>query len=36
MLARQTVLDNLVLGAYTRTDGAAIEADVERRWGSPH
>ena len=31
MLARQTVLDNLVLGAYTRTDGAAIEADVERQ-----
>jgi branched-chain amino acid transport system ATP-binding protein len=31
MLARQTVLDNLVLGAYTRTDRAEIEADVERQ-----
>ena len=30
MLARQTVLDNLVLGAYTRTD-AEIDADVERQ-----
>ena len=32
MLARQTVLDNLVLGAYTRRDGAEIEADVERQF----
>jgi len=32
MLARQTVLDNLVLGAYTRTDGAQIETDVERQF----
>jgi branched-chain amino acid transport system ATP-binding protein len=32
MLARQSVLDNLVLGAYTRTDGAEIEADVERQF----
>ena len=31
MLARQTVLDNLVLGAYTRTD-AGIDADVERQF----
>ena len=30
MLARQSVLDNLVLGAYTRTD-AEIDADVERQ-----
>jgi branched-chain amino acid transport system ATP-binding protein len=28
MLARQTVLDNLLLGAYTRSDAAAIQADV--------
>ena len=33
MLARQTVLDNLVLGAYTRSDGAEIQADVERQFG---
>ena len=32
MLARQSVLDNLVLGAYTRTDGTEIEADVERQF----
>jgi len=32
MLTRQSVLDNLVLGAYTRTDGAEIEADVERQF----
>ena len=32
MLARQTVHDNLVLGAYTRGDGAAIEADIERQF----
>src|SRR5437899_13072474 len=32
MLARQTVLDNLVLGAYTRSDGAEIQADVERQF----
>ena len=31
MLARQTVLDNLVLGAYTRTD-AEIDGDVERQF----
>jgi len=28
MLARQTVLDNLLLGAYTRSDAAEIQADV--------
>jgi len=32
MLARQSVLDNLLLGAYTRTDMAEIEADVERQF----
>jgi branched-chain amino acid transport system ATP-binding protein len=32
MLARQTVLDNLVLGAYTRSDGAEIQGDVERQF----
>jgi len=31
MLARQTVLDNLVLGAYTRSDTTEIGADVERQ-----
>jgi branched-chain amino acid transport system ATP-binding protein len=31
MLARQTVLDNLQLGAYTRTDRAAISADIDRQ-----
>lgn len=33
MLARQSVLDNLLLGAYTRSDHAAIEADIERQFG---
>ena len=32
MLARQTVLDNLLLGAYTRSDTAAIQTDVERQF----
>jgi branched-chain amino acid transport system ATP-binding protein len=32
MLARQSVLDNLWLGAYTRADRAAIEADVEQQF----
>ena len=32
MLARQSVLDNLVLGAYTRSDGAEIQGDVERQF----
>jgi len=32
MLARQTVLDNLLLGAYTRSDTAAIQADVEQQF----
>jgi branched-chain amino acid transport system ATP-binding protein len=31
MLARQSVLDNLLLGAYTRSDGAEIRADIERQ-----
>jgi len=32
MLARQTVLDNLLLGAYTRTNAAEVHADVERQF----
>jgi branched-chain amino acid transport system ATP-binding protein len=32
MLARQSVLDNLLLGAYTRPDTAEIRADVERQF----
>ena len=32
MLARQTVLDNLHLGAYTRSDRAAISADIEQQF----
>jgi branched-chain amino acid transport system ATP-binding protein len=32
MLARQTVLDNLLLGAYTRSDAAAIQTDVEQQF----
>jgi branched-chain amino acid transport system ATP-binding protein len=32
MLARQTVLDNLRLGAYTRSDRAAISADIEQQF----
>ena len=32
MLARQTVLDNLQLGAYTRSDRAAIGADIEQQF----
>ena len=32
MLARQSVLDNLVLGAYTRADSAGIQADIERQF----
>jgi len=32
MLARQSVLDNLLLGAYTRADAAEIHADVERQF----
>jgi branched-chain amino acid transport system ATP-binding protein len=31
MLARQSVLDNLLLGAYTRAGTAEIRADVERQ-----
>jgi branched-chain amino acid transport system ATP-binding protein len=32
MLARQSVLDNLLLGAYTRSDTAGIQADLERQF----
>src|SRR5438045_2366593 len=32
MLARQTVLDNLELGAYTRSDQAAVRADIQRQF----
>jgi branched-chain amino acid transport system ATP-binding protein len=32
MLARQSVLDNLLLGAYTRAGTAEIRADVERQF----
>ena len=32
MLARQSVVDNLLLGAYTRSDGAEIQADLERQF----
>jgi branched-chain amino acid transport system ATP-binding protein len=32
MLARQTVLDNLLLGAYTRSDTAGIQTDLERQF----
>jgi branched-chain amino acid transport system ATP-binding protein len=32
MLARQTVLDNLLLGAYTRSNRAEINADIEQQF----
>jgi branched-chain amino acid transport system ATP-binding protein len=32
MLARQSVLDNLKLGAYTRSDRAEIAGDIERQF----
>lgn len=32
VLARQTVLDNLNLGAYVRSDSAAIKTDIERQF----
>jgi branched-chain amino acid transport system ATP-binding protein len=32
MLARQSVLDNLLLGAYTRSDSDAIQSDVEQQF----
>ncbi len=32
ILARQTVLDNLLLGAYTRGDRLGIKADLEQQW----
>ena len=32
MLARQTVFDNLLLGAYTRSDRARSKADIEQQF----
>jgi branched-chain amino acid transport system ATP-binding protein len=32
VLARQTVLDNLQLGAYTRSNPASIKADIEQQF----
>ena len=32
ILSRQTVLDNLLLGAYTRGDRLGIKADLEQQW----
>lgn len=32
MLARQSVLDNLLLGAYTRSNRAEIQADIEQQF----
>jgi len=32
MLARQSVLDNLLLGAYARADSAEIQGDLERQF----
>ena len=32
MLTRQSVVDNLLLGAYTRSDGGEIQADLERQF----
>lgn len=32
VLARQTVLDNLQLGAYTRSNAASIKADIEQQF----
>jgi branched-chain amino acid transport system ATP-binding protein len=32
VLARQTVYDNLLLGAYIRSDGAAIKADIQQQF----
>ena len=32
MLARQTVLDNLLLGAYTRNDRVGIQADLDHQF----
>ena len=33
VLARQSVQDNLELGAYTRSDGAGVRQDIERMYG---
>lgn len=32
VLARQTILDNLILGAYSRSDYAQIKADIEQQF----
>lgn len=32
VLARQSVLDNLEMGAYIRTDRAAVQADIQRQF----
>ncbi|NCS11165.1 MAG: ABC transporter ATP-binding protein [Microcystis aeruginosa Ma_QC_Ch_20071001_S25] len=32
ILARQTVLTNLQLGAYTRSDRLAVKSDIEEQW----
>jgi branched-chain amino acid transport system ATP-binding protein len=32
MLARQSVLDNLLLGAYTRSDSGEIQTDIEQQF----
>jgi branched-chain amino acid transport system ATP-binding protein len=32
ILARQTVLTNLELGAYTRSDRLGVKADIEKQW----
>ena len=32
VLAQQTVLDNLLLGAYTRRDRLGIKTDLEQQW----
>ncbi len=34
VLGRQSVLDNLLLGAYTRSDRAQVKADIERQFAS--
>jgi len=34
VLARQSVFDNLLLGAYTRSDRAQVKADIERQFAS--
>jgi branched-chain amino acid transport system ATP-binding protein len=34
VLTRQSVLDNLLLGAYSRSDKAQVKADIERQFAS--